>query len=321
MYTKSAFNDAIAQQASLPGWTQEYRQVSAGRYHGTIAALEFPNLAILRERINVGTEQVFSAPRGRLVFYYYYDSARRADERVLDEANATHAGFTWNWIDRIGFMRPGSDLLMVVLDPSLLGGTRLDSGSLRGDVLGQGGQVAQWLAGVLDLIAGEEGLGYAHGQLNAVLPDLVHDRLSTLYENSGLADEAGIDKPEAVYRRLRERLHDAPGEPLTVSALSRELGLSAAALRRICAEFAGSPLDTLLVKLRLNGARRALIEARGRDCRVCDIAMDWGFMHWSRFAARYRLLFGERPSETLGRPASRATPGDRKRGMAQRRTR
>jgi AraC family ethanolamine operon transcriptional activator len=27
--------------------------------------------------------------------------------------------------------------------------------------------------------------------------------------------------------------------------------------------------------------------------------MDWGFMHWSRFAARYRDLFGEPPSETL----------------------
>ncbi|GLS20600.1 AraC family transcriptional regulator [Labrys miyagiensis] len=308
MYTKSAFNDAIAQQASLPGWTQEYRQVSAGYYYGTIAALEYPNLTILRERINVKTEQVFSAPKGRPVFYYYYGSARRGGELVLDEANATTAGFTWNWIDRIGFMHPGSDLLMVVLDPSLLCRTRLESGGLRGDVLGQVEQVAQWLACVLDVIASEEGLGYAHDQLNAVLPNLVHDRLSTLYENSELAGEGRIAKPEAVYRRLRDRLHDSPSEPLTVFALSRELGLSPAALRKVCVEFTGSQLDNILVKLRLNGARRALIEAQGRECRVCDVAMDWGFMHWSRFAARYRLLFGERPSETLRRPASRPAP-------------
>jgi AraC family ethanolamine operon transcriptional activator len=48
--------------------------------------------------------------------------------------------------------------------------------------------------------------------------------------------------------------------------------------------------------LRLNGVRRDL-QAAG-DAPVGDVAARWGFWHLSRFAADYRRLFGERPSDT-----------------------
>ena len=123
-----------------------------------------------------------------------------------------------------------------------------------------------------------------------------------LYQSSDLCTYPNVANAELAYRRLRDRLHEDPFDFLTVSALSRELRVPAPVLRRVCLEFTGIKLDHLLVQLRLNGARRSLIDARGQQCRVCDIAMNWGFMHLSRFAARYRRLFGERPSETL-RPA------------------
>ena len=299
MYSNFAFDDATEQECSLPGWVQEYRQVSTGHYRGTTVAIELPRLTILRERINVKTEQVFSAPKGQLVFYYYYDSGSAANDLVSGGANSTNVGFAWDWSDRVGFMHAGSDLLMVVLDPQLLGVTKLRSGSLHGDARIQAAHAAEWLVSVLHVLADEEGFRHLRDQLQAILPELIHDRLSLLYENCKLESDAGIAKSEEIYRRLRDRLYGTPDEALTVSALSRELSVTPAVLRKLCTEFTGVQLDNLLVKLRLNGARRSLIGARGQNCRVSDIAMDWGFMHWSRFAARYRTLFGECPSETL----------------------
>ena len=53
-----------------------------------------------------------------------------------------------------------------------------------------------------------------------------------------------------------------------------------------------------LKALRLNGVRKALSAAERDRMRIIDVAMDWGFEHMGHFAADYRAMFGERPSET-----------------------
>ena len=40
--------------------------------------------------------------------------------------------------------------------------------------------------------------------------------------------------------------------------------------------------------------------SNGNGKRVSDVVNDWGFWHMGQFAADYRKLFGELPSETLG---------------------
>ena len=68
-----------------------------------------------------------------------------------------------------------------------------------------------------------------------------------------------------------------------------------------------------LQALRLNEVRREL-RAAGPGMRVLDVASRWGFMHPGQFAADYRKLFGELPSQTLRsshRPARAVSPGGR----------
>lgn len=50
---------------------------------------------------------------------------------------------------------------------------------------------------------------------------------------------------------------------------------------------------------RLNAVRRALKAADSRTETVAAVAVCWGFTHPGEFAADYRRLFGELPSETL----------------------
>jgi AraC family ethanolamine operon transcriptional activator len=65
-----------------------------------------------------------------------------------------------------------------------------------------------------------------------------------------------------------------------------------------------SPLKFLRL-LRLHRARRELAGAQSESATVADIADRLGLFHHGRFAAEYRQLFGEMPSQTLCRPPLR----------------
>jgi AraC-like DNA-binding protein len=61
-----------------------------------------------------------------------------------------------------------------------------------------------------------------------------------------------------------------------------------------------SPL-TYLHRLRLHRARDELRKAKSGSTTVTDVAMNWGFWHFSEFSRAYRNCFGEVPSSTLKR--------------------
>ena len=51
---------------------------------------------------------------------------------------------------------------------------------------------------------------------------------------------------------------------------------------------------------RLHGVRRLLLAGDHDQVRIGAIAAEWGFLNAGHFARDYRLLFGERPRDTLG---------------------
>ena len=56
---------------------------------------------------------------------------------------------------------------------------------------------------------------------------------------------------------------------------------------------------------RLHAARRELLAVQSGESRVADIAYRLGFFELGRFAADYRQLFRELPSQTMARPSTR----------------
>ncbi|WP_421983954.1 helix-turn-helix domain-containing protein [Roseibium sp.] len=56
--------------------------------------------------------------------------------------------------------------------------------------------------------------------------------------------------------------------------------------------------------VRLNNARRKLLNADHAGVSIGDIAAEEGFWDWSRFTSHYRRQFGELPSDTRHRPSS-----------------
>src|SRR6266480_3835660 len=89
--------------------------------------------------------------------------------------------------------------------------------------------------------------------------------------------------------------------PLDIPTLCRALAVSERTLRKAFQKIRGLPPCRRLRMLRLSGARRALQSASGRFVTVTEIATSFGFVELGRFSVEYRKVFGESPSETLGR--------------------
>ena len=86
---------------------------------------------------------------------------------------------------------------------------------------------------------------------------------------------------------------------LSVAELSRESGASIRTLRRGFQERFGVSPKTYLHAQRLIGVRRELYLAMQPNTLITDVANSWGFWHMGQFAADYRAMFGELPSQTL----------------------
>ena len=98
---------------------------------------------------------------------------------------------------------------------------------------------------------------------------------------------------------MLEYLREADSSMVTVPELSRIAGVSIRTLEYAFREkFDLTPLGYLRLMC-LHEARRKLMRATPRQTTVAEIAAEAGFFHLARFAANYRRLFDELPSQTL----------------------
>jgi transcriptional regulator GlxA family with amidase domain len=92
----------------------------------------------------------------------------------------------------------------------------------------------------------------------------------------------------------REHLSDAVG----IGELCRITGVSERTLRNAFYRARGSSPKRVLLRLRLDKVREALIGGAG-TATVTSVATSFGFYDLGRFAGRYKAVFGEYPSDTL----------------------
>jgi AraC-like DNA-binding protein len=104
-------------------------------------------------------------------------------------------------------------------------------------------------------------------------------------------------------RRAEEFIVANAAEAIGVEDIVEASGASMRTLYEGFRRFRGtSPMEFLRAS-RLARVREDLMRARA-GTKVSEVAARWGFYQFGRFAARYRELYGERPSETLHRALS-----------------
>lgn len=102
-------------------------------------------------------------------------------------------------------------------------------------------------------------------------------------------------------RRARDFIADHLEEAIQLEDVGMEIGLSARGTENLFKDLIGVNPVVFLRHQRLHGARRKLLAADPGGGSVKMAALETGFRHLGRFAAEYRVLFGESPRETLGR--------------------
>src|SRR5271166_3308190 len=113
---------------------------------------------------------------------------------------------------------------------------------------------------------------------------------------------------QKIARKAEEYLRTCCRDPISISDLCAAVGATRRTLHLGFVELYGVPPMHYLRAIRLRGAREDLTNARGRDLRVTDVAMKWGFEHLGRFALSYRDFFGALPSADAGLRLRHETP-------------
>ncbi len=99
-------------------------------------------------------------------------------------------------------------------------------------------------------------------------------------------------------RKVERFIVDNADQPVTIEQLVEVCGVSARALFDGFRRFRGTSPMAYLKTVRLARAREDLLNAGPADT-VTGIACRWGFYQFGRFAAEYKRIYGELPSQTL----------------------
>ena len=119
--------------------------------------------------------------------------------------------------------------------------------------------------------------------------------------NDGKKNRYHVKDRHSTLRKALAFINTMKNEPISMTDLSRASGVTTRALQILFKqEFGMSPKQYMLRK-RLLEVRRQLMHSNSAATLVTDVANAWGFWHMGQFAADYRKIFGELPSETLNR--------------------
>lgn len=308
-YKSSTSADVNEHADSLSGWNQQYEQVSPGRFTGQLDELWLGPVQVFRESTHQAVLQRGAPCPGTIT----------VATPVGDRNQGWFCGRSLDGARAFGLVSQGEfelatrgdfDIVALSVDTEFL-----DNYSRRVDGFGFVGALRK-----NDVIDG-------NADNNAALRDLLLATLETARNNPKLLEQEALRRallnslcdalmarigqhpPQAtpgdttaatrqrVVREARRYMSEHAEEPIGVPDLCEAIHVSRRTLQYSFQDVLQMSPVTYLRALRLNGVRRDL--RKGGDEPVADRAARWGFWHLSRFAADYRHLFGELPSETL----------------------
>jgi AraC-like DNA-binding protein len=132
---------------------------------------------------------------------------------------------------------------------------------------------------------------------------LLLDALILHFARSARFQVGGID-PQGLARivaRARAFIHAHLDQPLSIDKIANAAATSHRTLHRAFQAVLDETPYSYVQKLRLNRIRHELVTDAERACTITSIAHRWNIAELGRFAAWYRDLFGELPSQTLAR--------------------
>ena len=121
------------------------------------------------------------------------------------------------------------------------------------------------------------------------------------YQGDRSVRQPTLQRRMAMLRQFEGHVRERIAEPLRLTELCSEIGVSLRVLEYVFKEELDMTPKQYLDLLRLSAFRRELLRNSSVNKTVTEIAGCYGISHLGRLAAAYQQQFGELPSETLRR--------------------
>lgn len=303
--------DSDEHAESLKDWDQTYDQISPGNFEGRVVDMRFKGLQVFRETTNRSVSQNGSCWDGCFVvgIPVSMKGSGLFSRQVLtrDSMLTFHSGQDFSLTTPEEF-----DIVALAIRKETLFETMSVEGHDSLPAVFPSGptvmvadqsliaELRNCLLAIFDPANFEPSL-LRYPQVQRAMSSAIIGHLTEVLQASNRAPlpTRSFAGRCQVVREATDYAMSHTSEPITVADLCEKLNIS----RRMLNYCFQDALDLnpvhYLRSLRLNGVRRELRDPDGGGQQIRDIAAKWGFWHMPRFAAEYRALFGELPSETI----------------------
>jgi AraC-like DNA-binding protein len=312
---RGRFEDFDELSEATRGWDLDFRQLDGGATPAELLQLTEPQTSFVRVRLGRHYHQRGSSPPGTRTFALPEEgvsSIRWCGHDVAEDTLMTfHSGGDFD-----GVSQPGFEVYTLSFSEERLAETAAALGLPElDDLIGSSEKMTTCDRSALEHLRRQVRLLY--GELEGKPSILGTSSLSQEFEfeiparllRALASSRVRAPRPPSRIRDLALRralsfIEENPNAPLAVRDVCRTAKVSWRTLDYAFREHFGVTPKAYLKAIRLNAVRRELRRA-GPAVLITDLANRWGFWHMGQFAADYRGLFGELPSETLARGRSR----------------
>ncbi len=309
---KKRFNDLDEFLSTIRGWNLDWTQLKSGKFSGELLQLGLGDFLFTRGKFNLPFRQRDGAPDGLWTFAIMTNTSSPALWRNREISDETVMILPPDSEGDV-VSRPGYDVYTLSFTEKVLSDTAQIAGIRYPQSLTEGARTLvcdrqkmqklcwktfQIIDGLVNtpLIQTNSRLGhYIEFEISRRLLSVLasSDPVVPLPPPSRMRDRA--------VSRAVEYIEENVAEPINLRDLCLITGASERTIRYGFLERYGVSPKAYLQAFRFNGVRRGLRRADPASTKVIDLANYWGFWHMGKFAADYRKLFGELPSETMKR--------------------
>jgi AraC-like DNA-binding protein len=288
----------------LPGWHQQYDQLSSGPVHGVLQLVDIDGVRLFREQLNRAAMQAMRLPSDtvNIVLPLAWPQMDHHRDWLFDGLNLLPSMGDFQTITPAGMdvicisvpcaeLRPllDEEVMAICFSSSAVEGVPLETESY--------GLVRQELLALLELAAQRPDNLPTLGWIRQRLIEWVAHMLE------GYGSQAQPLPNQSTRHYIVNRCHrlimDDLQTPLNVLDLCRKLKISRRTLQYSFQSVADVTPIQYLRSVRLNEARRTML--LDPETQIADLAARVGFNHSSYFCLQYQKLFGETPSSTRHR--------------------
>lgn len=291
-------------------WNADFRQLDAEQYKSNIFQASVGDMLISSARFGCYIEQQGETPVGMRTFAVPdIDSSEMYWFGHTVEQDALLVFPTHREIDV--FSRPGFNVLTFSIPEALLLSLFERKGILGLEkALGREEKVIQSQPVLLNSLRyllrtmPEILKNSLNNHVLAVeIQDQILSILIQILDDSKTESSVHQQNNRMTLKRALDYIHDHADadRPLRITDICKIARVSERCLQNIFKQKLGMTPKNYLTGYKLYEAHRELWRAEPNLVHISDIANNWGFWHMGHFAADYRRMFGELPSDTLKR--------------------